>query len=177
MRTRSHRSGLLLVTLLIGMGLTLGPAWSDATPNPPPPAPEKPTLPDGKTKGKKSRQSQQDFLDGYRQAYNLVQEGRYEDAITTLRALHEDDHPDVANYIGYASRKLGRYDDAKEWYERALRADPKHVRTWQYYGLWHLEQGNRLKAEEHLATIHAICGTTCKEYASLLEALNGNIVY
>ena len=34
-----------------------------------------------------------------------------------------DDHPDVATLIGYASRKHGRYDDAKIWYERALAAE------------------------------------------------------
>jgi hypothetical protein len=51
------------------------------------------------------------------------------------------------------------------------------VRTWQYYGMWQLEQGNRLKAQDFLAKIRDICGTACKEYASLKEALNGNIVY
>jgi hypothetical protein len=34
-------------------------------------------------------------------------------AITALRALDHDDNADVANLIGYANRKLGRYDDAK----------------------------------------------------------------
>jgi hypothetical protein len=29
-----------------------------------------------------------------------------------------DDNADVATLIGYASRKLGRYDDAKYWYDR-----------------------------------------------------------
>src|ERR1700694_2249475 len=52
----------------------------------------------------------------------------------------------------------------------ALAADPRHTRTWQYYGLWHLEQGNRLKAEDHLEKIHLICGnTTCEDYTSLKE--------
>ena len=55
---------------------------------------------------------------------------------------------DVANLIGYSSRKLGRYDDSKLWYERALAADPAHARTWSYYGMWHAEQGNLLKARE-----------------------------
>ena len=61
--------------------------------------------------------------------------------------------PDVANLIGYSSRKLGRYDDAKTWYEQALAADPAHARTWSYYGMWHAEQGNLLKARDYLATV------------------------
>ena len=52
----------------------------------------------------------------------------------------------------YASRKLGRYDDAKIWYERALAADPNHAVTWSYYGMWQAEQGNLLKAKDDLET-------------------------
>ncbi|MGV3634685.1 MAG: tetratricopeptide repeat protein, partial [Pseudorhodoplanes sp.] len=74
---------------------------------------------------------------------------------------------------GFASRKLGRTEDAKVWYEKALAADPKHTRTWQYYGMWHLERGDRAKAEDHLETIAAICGTGCDDYTSLKLALAG----
>lgn len=124
------------------------------------------------------KKSEQDFRDGYKQAYALIyKENDYAGGITVLRALGHDEHPDVANLIGFSSRKLGRVDDAKLWYEKALAADPKHTRTWQYYGMWHLEQGNRLKAEEHLDTIKAICGEGCEDYKSLLAALNGNAAY
>jgi len=33
------------------------------------------------------------------------------------------------------------------------------VLTWNYYGLWQIEQGNREQAEYHLSRIAAICGT------------------
>ena len=33
----------------------------------------------------------------------------------------------MATLLGYASRKLGRYDDAKYWYEQALAADPNFI--------------------------------------------------
>jgi tetratricopeptide (TPR) repeat protein len=61
----------------------------------------------------------------------------------------------VANLIGYASRKLGRYDDAKLWYERSLAADPNHALTWSYLGMWHAEQGNVLKAKDELEKVGA----------------------
>ena len=41
------------------------------------------------------------------------------------------DHPNVANLINYSYRKLGDYEAlARVWYERALKADPNHVLTW-----------------------------------------------
>ncbi len=33
------------------------------------------------------------------------------------------------------------------------RHDPNHVKTWQYYGLWQVEQGNRDQAQYHLNRI------------------------
>ena len=65
----------------------------------------------------------EDFLAGYHAAYALIyDQGDYVAGIAALRALGFDDNADVANLIGYASRKLGRYEDAKFWYERALAA-------------------------------------------------------
>ena len=88
-----------------------------------------------------------------------------------FRSLVHDDRADVANLIGYSYRKLGDYKVSQVWYERALQADPNHVRTWQYYGLWQLEQGNRESAQYHLGRIQQICGTDCAEYKSLAMAL------
>ncbi len=77
----------------------------------------------------------------------------------------------MANLIGYSYRKLGDYKLSQIWYERALKSDPNHVLTWQYYGLWQIEQGNRDQAQYHLSRIAAICGTDCEEYRSLAAAL------
>ena len=65
----------------------------------------------------------------------------------------------VANLIGYSYRKLGDYKVSQIWYERALKADPNHVKTWQYYGLWQVEQGNRDQAQYHLNRIAQLTGT------------------
>ncbi|MBI2714719.1 MAG: hypothetical protein HYX37_09725 [Rhizobiales bacterium] len=47
---------------------------------------------------------------------------------------------------GYVNRQMGNYEQSKISYEQALAADLNHVRTWSYYGMWQMEQGNRLKA-------------------------------
>ena len=112
------------------------------------------------------------FAKGYREAYATIYDRNdYAAAIDQLRALDHDDHPNVANLIGYSYRKLGDYKLSQVWYERALKSDPNHVLTWQYYGLWQIEQGNRDQAQYHLSRIAAICGTDCAEYRSLAAAL------
>jgi tetratricopeptide (TPR) repeat protein len=113
------------------------------------------------------------FLEGYRAAYTTIYDRHdYASAIAQLKALGHDDVADVANLIGYSYRKLGDYKVSQAYYERALQADPNHVRTWQYYGLWQLEQGNRESAQYHLGRIKQICGTDCAEYKSLAMALD-----
>jgi len=126
----------------------------------------------------KEKKSEQQFINGYKAAHAIIyQQHDYAAGIAALKALGHDENPDVANLIGYSSRKLGRYDDAKVWYERALAADPKHSRTWSYYGMWHAEQGNLLKARDHLAKVEALCGTTCRDYVELKEVIEGTRVY
>ncbi|MBR0873002.1 tetratricopeptide repeat protein [Bradyrhizobium tropiciagri] len=112
------------------------------------------------------------FREAYRTAYATIYEHNdYGAAIDQLHALGHDEHPNVANLIGYSYRKLGDYKQSQLWYERALKADPNHVLTWNYYGLWQIEQGNRDQAQYHLTRIAAICGTDCEEYRSLAAAL------
>jgi tetratricopeptide (TPR) repeat protein len=135
------------------------------TPSPPPAS-------DGKSTKDKKKNDDSGFIEGYRAAYTAIYDrGDYAQAIDQLQALGHSDRADVANLIGYSYRKLGNYDVAQIWYERALKADPGHVRTWQYYGLWQLERGNREQAQAHLSKIAALCGTDCAEYRSLSAAL------
>jgi tetratricopeptide (TPR) repeat protein len=153
--------------------------------NPPPPPPPTTTNQDKSKKDTDTKKpktdkssSAEDFLRGYHAAYALIYDNAdYAGGIAALRALGYDDHPDVATLIGYASRKLGRYDDARFWYERALAADPRHAVTWSYYGMWQAEQGNMLKAKDDLEKVRLICGTDCKAYKMLKEAIDGTVTY
>ena len=142
-----------------------------------PPAPgSKATHATRPTKKKPNKQSLFDdpaFAKGYREAYSTIYDRNdYAGAIEQLKALGHDDFANVANLIGYSYRKLGDYKLSQVWYERALKSDPNHVLTWNYYGLWQIEQGNRDQALYHLSRIGAICGTDCAEYKSLAAALD-----
>jgi tetratricopeptide (TPR) repeat protein len=140
-------------------------AYAAGDENPSPPA-------SGSKKEKSSGIDDPRFIQGYRAAYTTIYDRNdYASAIEQLKALGQDDRADVANLIGYSYRKLGDYKVSQIWYERALKADPNRVKTWQYYGLWQLEQGNRDSAQYHLSRIGKLCGADCAEYRSLAAAL------
>jgi tetratricopeptide (TPR) repeat protein len=142
------------------------PAYAAGDDNPAPPA-------KGKKKDDKSSSiDSPKFLAGYRTAYTTIYDKHdYAAAIDQLQALGHDDRASVANLIGYSYRKLGDYKVSQIWYERALKADPNHVKTWQYYGLWQLEQGNRDQAQYHLNKIAQLAGAGSAEYRSLAAAM------
>jgi tetratricopeptide (TPR) repeat protein len=177
--SRSLAVALFFSALLIAPGIAA--AAGETSPSPPPQTDQDSSKKN--THNKKSKKdktsSAEDFLAGYHAAYALIYDrGDYDGGIAALRALGYDDHPDVATLIGYASRKLGRYDDAKFWYERALAADPNHAVTWSYYGMWQAEQGNLLKAKDDLEKVRLICGNTdCRPYKMLKDAIDGTVTY
>ncbi|WP_050384774.1 tetratricopeptide repeat protein [Bradyrhizobium pachyrhizi] len=164
--------GLAVLSMTLASGPVIS-AYAAGSDNPSPPASDS-----GSSKGKKAKKNKssaiddQKFLAGYRAAYTTIYDKHdYTAAIEQLKALGQDDRADVANLIGYSYRKLGDYKVSQIWYERALKADPAHVRTWQYYGLWQVEQGNRDQAQYHLNRIAQLAGTNSDEYRSLAAAL------
>jgi tetratricopeptide (TPR) repeat protein len=171
-----NKSAIRLLTLAIyAMALIAVPlttAYAAGGDNPSPPASDTKKTKKEKKKDKSSSIDDPKFLEGYRAAYATIYDRNdYSSAIEQLKALGQDDRADVANLIGYSYRKLGDYKVSQIWYERALKADPDHVRTWQYYGLWQVEQGNRDQAQYHLNRIAALTGTSSDEYRSLAAAL------
>jgi len=170
----SNSAVRLLALAIVSMALVASPvvksayASGDESPKPPPS-----DSPKGKKKSDKSSSIEDSaFTRGYRAAYVTVYDRNdYAAAIEQLKALGHDDNAAVANLIGYSYRKLGDYKVSQIWYERALKADPDHVKTWQYYGLWQVEQGNRDQAQYHLSRIAALAGTDSEEYRSLAAAL------
>lgn len=170
-----RRLSMLLVPGLVSMTLAAGPvltgAYAAGSDEPSPPKSDSSTKKEKKKKS--SSVSDPKFLAAYRTAYTTIYDNHdYTSAIDQLKSLKRDDVADVANLIGYSYRKLGDYQSSKAYYELALKDDPNHVRTWQYYGLWQLEQGNREQAQYHLNKIASLAGTDSSEYRSLAAALD-----
>jgi tetratricopeptide (TPR) repeat protein len=180
MRLMLHHAAMFAAIALLVTAFTIKPVavFAMGTDTPPPTDEKK-----DKKKGSAIEEQEQQFayakfLRHYRAARDIIIAGDYKAGIAAMHALGHDEHPDVANYIGYANRKLGNYDQSKVWYEKALAADPNHVRTWSYYGMWHMEQGNRLMARDYLAKVNALCGnTTCKEFIELKAVIAGTASY
>jgi len=176
------RKTSLLTAVILAAAISGAPQLAAAMGSSNPAPPSDTSKPSGKGQTKKNKKdkssSAKEFLDRYHAAYALIYDKEdYQSGIAALRAMGYDDNADVATLLGYASRKLGRYDDAKYWYDKALAADPKHALTWSYYGMWHAEQGNLLKAKDDLEQVRLICGTECKEYVALKEVIDGTRTY
>jgi tetratricopeptide (TPR) repeat protein len=173
----SHSLAVALLFSTVLLAPEIAAAAGTENPTPPPQTTQSTPMKHTKKKSHKSS-SAEDFLAGYHSAYALIySKGDYVGGIAALRALGYDDNADVATLLGYASRKLGRYEDSKFWYERALAADPNHAVTWSYYGMWQVEQGNVLKAQDDLEKVRLICGTDCKAYKMLKDVIDGNETY
>jgi tetratricopeptide (TPR) repeat protein len=159
----------LLMLAMFSMALVAAPLLTPAYAS----GDDTPSQPPAKKKKDKSSSIENDrFTKGYRAAYATIYDRNdYAAAIDQLKALGHDDNASVATLIGYSYRKLGDYKVSQVWYERALKTDPDHVKTWQYYGLWQLEQGNRDQAQYHLSKIAALAGTNSEEYRSLAAAM------
>jgi tetratricopeptide (TPR) repeat protein len=162
-----NRFAIRLLTLAVfSMALLAAPTFMSiaaAGGDPPSTSPPPPPPTDTKVKKKKTSEATPPgaedpaFAAGYRTAYATI--------------YNRNDNAAVANLIGYSYRKLGDYKVSQIWYERALKIDPDHVKTWQYYGLWQVEQGNRDQAQYHLNRLASLVGTDSEEYRSLAAAL------
>ena len=104
-------------------------------------------------------------------AYWLNQEERYNEALQVLALAKDQNNPKILNYGGYATRKLGRVDEGIRFYNQALAIDPDNVLVRSYLGEAYLKKGNPNKAIALLGEIRDRCGTDCKAYKSLADAI------
>ena len=98
-------------------------------------------------------------------AKKAIDEKDWNKAIRLLDRVKVD--ADVLNYRGYAHRNLGNFDEAFRNYQRALEMDPNHRGAHEYVGEAYLLTNNLAMAEEHLAALNRICGSSCEEYKDL----------
>lgn len=92
----------------------------------------------------------------------------------TLQAKEKPGNADTYNLLAYSLRKQAtpNLPKAFEYYRLALKTDPKHKGAHEYIGEAYLMDKQPAKAEEHLASLKAICGnTTCEEYQDLAKSI------
>ena len=105
----------------------------------------------------------------YLSAVSLINEGRFEAALSELDQAGKSfgPHPDVLTYIGYANRKMKRYDVAEDYYQRALAVAPNHLGAIEYYGELKVERGDLTGAQANLTRLEKLCSFGCYEAEEL----------
>jgi len=105
----------------------------------------------------------------YLQAVSLINEHRYQEAIDALQRARATfgAHPDVLTYLGFANRKLRRYDVAESYYRQALAVAPNHKGATEYYGEMMIERGDMAGARRMLAKLDVLCTFGCAEAEEL----------
>ena len=78
--------------------------------------------------------------------------------------------PNTLNYLGFAHRKIGDYENAEIYYSMGLELDPKHVGINEYMGELFVVTNRLDKAKERLAVLK---DCNCKEYKDLKLVIEG----
>jgi tetratricopeptide (TPR) repeat protein len=105
----------------------------------------------------------------YLDAVALINDRRYEDAIAALKSAQASfgPHPDILTYLGFANRKLKRFDVAESYYLAALAVAPTHRGATEYYGELMVERGDLAGAKLKLAALDSQCRFGCAEAEEL----------
>lgn len=109
--------------------------------------------------------------DLYVAAVGHINSGNYETSLDLLWRIKYQSQPKVLNYIGFATRKLGRIEEGIAYYKQALKIDADFVQARQYLGEGYLQKGLVEKAKEELSEIANRCGTSCDHYKTLSQQI------
>ena len=90
----------------------------------------------------------------------------YTQAFKKLEKAHKSDkkNPDILNYMGYTSRKVGNFDVAEKFYLKGLNINPNHNGINEYLGELYVQTNRLDKAKERL---EALKNCNCKEFSEL----------
>ena len=114
----------------------------------------------------------------YDKAYDLVYAEKFDKSLKLLKKIAKRNDlgnmkADVYNLLGFSYRKSDNpdLDKAFESYKVALEANPEHAGAHEYLGELYLKMGKKTKAEEMLAKLEMIAGTSSDEYKKLKKAI------
>ena len=90
----------------------------------------------------------------------------YAQAFKELNKAYTSDkkNPDILNYMGFTSRKIGNFKEAENYYLKGLDLDPKHNGINEYLGELYVQTNRIDKANERLAVLK---NCNCEEYQDL----------
>ena len=83
----------------------------------------------------------------------------------------EPGKPNTLNYLGFALRKTGNFEDAEKFYLEGLKIEPEHVGINEYLGELYISTNRLDKAKERLKILETC---NCEEYSELKNLINQN---
>ena len=107
-------------------------------------------------------------------AKKLIKNDKHERAIKKLKKAikEEPDNADIYNYLGFAHRKIGDYDNSKIYYEEALSIKPDHKLALEYQGELFLKLDDVQSAQSNLVKLKILCPEGCDELTDLDTAIS-----
>ena len=98
---------------------------------------------------------------------------RYKKALEYLSKSNKKNpnQPDTLNYLGFALRKLGNFEEAEKYYLIGLNIKPDHNGINEYLGELYI-QTNRIELAKERLEVLKNC--KCEEYTELKELIDNN---
>ena len=98
---------------------------------------------------------------------------RYEKALEHLIKSNKEkpNQPNTLNYLGFAFRKLGNFEDAEKYYLIGLNIKPDHNGINEYLGELYIKTNRIELAKERLEVLKKC---KCEEYEELKELIESN---
>ena len=90
----------------------------------------------------------------------------YAQAFSKLEKAYKSDkkNPDILNYMGFTTRKVGNFDQAEKFYLEGLKIKPNHNGINEYLGELYVQTNRIDKANERLEVLK---NCNCEEYGEL----------
>jgi len=90
----------------------------------------------------------------------------YSQAFDKLEKAYKSDktNPDILNYMGFTTRKIGNFEKAEKFYLEGLSLKPNHHGINEYLGELYVQTNRLDKANERLNVLKSC---NCKEYGEL----------
>ena len=90
----------------------------------------------------------------------------YAQAFKKLEKAYRTDkkNPDILNYMGFTTRKVGNFEQAEKFYLEGLKIKPNHNGINEYLGELYVQTDRIDKANERLEVLKSC---NCKEYGEL----------
>ena len=99
---------------------------------------------------------------------------RFNDSLSFFTLANEEypNEPDILNYLGFTSRKVGDFIMAEIYYLQGLEIDPNHIGINEYLGELYVQTNRLNKAKERLKILE---NCNCKEFEELNDAIKRGI--